>query len=272
MASYSDDELNRVVASSGRVLWCGGSVLSQRHPGCERRGCVQARVEGERKGHPELLASALASHELPRQVADWMHSTSLLLNSPCVPTRPSSAASTRSTPSIRARSPSLLPDDTGKSIPFSRHPTDFYTVALSPPNTVSIRHHMSTLKHSIRHQQAQLQNLENLLQLDPRMSMSLNTSSSPPPSPLPDPLDTPTTTPNGKVRRHSSFDILHSLAGPDSNLPLPRREPGSLGQDGIREGVPMEFGVGPTSQSYKRQSSPTRTLSRACQSFNIRPL
>ncbi|KAF8498557.1 hypothetical protein F5888DRAFT_1689992 [Russula emetica] len=167
-----------------------------------------------------------------------MHSTSLSLSIPRVLPRPSSAASNRSTPSIRALSPSLLPDD-----------------------TVSIRHHMSTLKHSIRHQQAQLQNFENLLQLAPRMPMSLNISSSPPPSPLPDPSDHAPTTPNGKVRRRTSFDILHSLAGPDSNLPLPRREPGSL-QDGIREGVPMDFGVGPTSQSYKRQSSPTRTLSR----------
>jgi hypothetical protein len=132
---------------------------------------------------------------------------------------------------------------------------------------------MSTLKHSIRHQQAQLHHLENLLQLAPRMPMSLsNTSnSSPPPSPLPaDPADHAPTTPNGKVvRRRSSFDILHSLAGPDSNLPLPRREPGTLSQDGIREGVPMDFGAGPTSQSYKRQSSPTRTLSRTCQSFRF---
>ena len=126
---------------------------------------------------------------------------------------------------------------------------------------------MSTLKHSIRHQQAQLQNLENLLQRTPRMSMT--TSNSPPPSPLPDPStsELPQTTPNGKVRRRTSFDILHSLAGPDSNLPLPRRDPGSLSHpDGIREGVPMDFGAGPTTQSYKRQSSPTRTLSRAFES------
>jgi hypothetical protein len=139
---------------------------------------------------------------------------------------------------------------------------------------------MSTLKHSIRHQQAQLQNLENLLQLAPRIPMSLNntsSNSSPPPSPLPaDPSDiaaaataNAATTPNGKIRRRSSFDILHSLAGPDSNLPLPRREHGSLSQDGIREGVPMDFGAGAPSQSYKRQSSPTRTLSRACQSFRF---
>jgi len=198
-----------------------------------------------------------------------MHSTSLSLSIPRVPTRPSSAASIRSTPSIRARSPSLLPDDTGNSTLSLDTPPSFIALP-SPPKTVSIRHHMSTLKHSIRHQQAQLQNLENLLQLAPRMPMSLNTSSSPPPSPLPDPSDHAPTTPNGKVRRRSSFDILHGLAGPDSNLPLPRREPGSLSQDGIREGVPMDFGIGPTSQSYKRQSSPTRTLSRACQSFNVR--
>ncbi|KAF8475186.1 hypothetical protein DFH94DRAFT_115536 [Russula ochroleuca] len=179
-----------------------------------------------------------------------MHSTSLSLSIPRIPFRPSSAASHRSAPSIRARSPSLLPDD---PVLYCR--------------LVSIRHHMSTLKHSIRHQQAQLQNLENLLQLAPRMPMSLN-NTSPPPSPLPDPSDIATTatattpTPNGKIRRRSSFDILHSLAGPDSNLPLPRREPGSLSQDGIREGVPMDFGAGAPSQSYKRQSSPTRTLSR----------
>lgn len=131
---------------------------------------------------------------------------------------------------------------------------------------VSIRHHMSTLKHSIRHQQAQLQNLENLLQRAPRISMSFNISNSPPTSPLSDPplSDLPPTVSNGKVRLRSSFDVLQSLAGPDSNLPLPRHDPGSLSQDGIREGVPMDFGAGPSNQSYKRQSSPTRTLSRMC--------
>ena len=127
---------------------------------------------------------------------------------------------------------------------------------------------MSTLKHSIRHQQAQLQNLENLLQRTPRisMSMSINSSASPPPSPLPDPpsSDLPPSTPNAKLKRRSSFDILHSLAGPDSNLPLPRRDMAPLSQDGIREGIPMDFAAGSSSQSYKRLSSPTRTLSRAC--------
>jgi hypothetical protein len=124
---------------------------------------------------------------------------------------------------------------------------------------------MSTLDHTIRHQQAQHQNLKNILQRIPRLPLTASTSS-PPSSPPPDlpPSDVPPTTPNGKIKRRSSFDILHSLAGPDSNLPLPRRDPGSLSQDGIREGVPMDFGAGPSSQSYKRQSSPTRTLSRAC--------
>ena len=124
---------------------------------------------------------------------------------------------------------------------------------------------MSALKHTIRHQQAQLQNLESILQRTPRLPLTASTSS-PPSSPPPElsPSDLPPTTLNGKIKRRSSFDVLHSLAGPDSNLPLPRRDPGSLSQDGIREGVPMDFGAGPSSQTYKRQSSPTRTLSRTC--------
>ena len=76
-------------------------------------GVVQARVKGKKDEGRPGSASTLASHELP--ASDWMHSTSLSLSIPRVPTRPSSAASNRSTPSIRARSPSLLPDDTGKS-------------------------------------------------------------------------------------------------------------------------------------------------------------
>src|SRR5260221_12597503 len=125
---------------------------------------------------------------------------------------------------------------------------------------------MSTLKHSIRHQQAQLQDLENLLQRTPRvsMSMSINSSASPPPSPLPlldpPPSDLPPSTPNAKVKRRSSFDILQSLAGPDSSLPLPRRDAAPLSQNGIPEGVPLDFAAGASSQSYKRQPSPNPTL------------
>jgi hypothetical protein len=132
---------------------------------------------------------------------------------------------------------------------------------------------MSALKHTIRHQQAQLHNLENILQRTPRLPLTAPTNS-PPSSPPPEfsPSDLPPTTPNGKIRRRSSFDVLLSLAGPDSNLPLPRRDPGSLSQDGIREGVPMDFGAGPSSQTYKRQSSPTRTLSRTCHLRLLLPL
>ncbi|KAI0272564.1 hypothetical protein BC834DRAFT_857312 [Gloeopeniophorella convolvens] len=171
-----------------------------------------------------------------------MHSTlSLPHSSPLnhrVPSRPSSVASNRSATSIRAHSPSLSLDD-----------------------PVSIRSHMSTLKHTIRHQQAQLHNLENFLQRTPRMPIT--NMNSPPASPLPDPpSDLPPVTPNGKIKRRSSFDVLQGLAGPESSIPLPRRDAVPLSQDGIREGVPMDFGAGPSSQPYKRQSSPTRTLSR----------
>ncbi|KAG5644878.1 hypothetical protein DXG03_007519 [Asterophora parasitica] len=83
------------------------------------------------------------------------------------------------------------------------------------------------------------------------------TSPTSPPSSFTPTVSTPT-----KVKRRSSYDILHGIAGPESNLPLPRRE--GFDENGIQEGVPMTFGVGPSSpQVYKqRASSPTRTLSR----------
>lgn len=68
------------------------------------------------------------------------------------------------------------------------------------------------------------------------------------------------------MQRRSSFDVLHGLAGPESSLPLPKRESLSLNlkaADGIREGIPMEFGGSPAHKDLiKRMSSPTRTLSR----------
>lgn len=125
---------------------------------------------------------------------------------------------------------------------------------------------MSTLKHNIRQQQAQLNNLENVVRNSPRpyvpelhedyhIMASSSTSSTPPSSFVP---NGPTPT---KMKRRSSHDVLLGIAGPDSNLPLPRREPAD--DSGIREGVPATFGVGSgSSASYKRVSSPTRTLSR----------
>jgi hypothetical protein len=66
-----------------------------------------------------------------------------------------------------------------------------------------------------------------------------------------------------KMKRHSSFDKLHNMA-PDSSLPLPKRE--NMRQEaGIREGVPMDFGVtsiSPGLGHHKRVSSPTRSYSR----------
>lgn len=130
---------------------------------------------------------------------------------------------------------------------------------------VVVRTQMSTLKHSIRHQQAQLHNLENIMLRGPR-PLPPGMLSSPPRSPDLDMSSPPPSyvhnTPSTKMQRRSSFDVLHGLAGPESNLPLPKRD--GVKEDGsIREGVPMNFGVnGLGSNSYKRVSSPTRTLSR----------
>jgi len=126
---------------------------------------------------------------------------------------------------------------------------------------------MSTLKHTIRHQQAQLHSLENHLLRGPRplqdFSDDMTSSTSPPPSSY-----MPSASTTSKMKKRSSYDILHGIAGPDSSLPLPKRD--GLEENGIREGIPMTFGVGPVSPStYKRASSPTRTLSRKFSSPSI---
>ncbi|KAF5373336.1 hypothetical protein D9615_007383 [Tricholomella constricta] len=125
---------------------------------------------------------------------------------------------------------------------------------------VAIRNQVSTLKHTIRHQQAQLHSLENILLIGPRGLQDtfneMTSPTSPPPSSY-----TPTASTSTKVKRRSSYDILHGIAGPESHLPLPKRD--GPDENGIQEGIPMSFGVGPSSpQSYKRASSPMRTLSR----------
>ncbi|KAF7798725.1 hypothetical protein EIP86_009950 [Pleurotus ostreatoroseus] len=120
---------------------------------------------------------------------------------------------------------------------------------------------MSTLKHNIRQQQAQLHNLENALLRGPRplppgifnspaftleeLEYSPYDSST---------LYTPSATsgasspsPSTAVKslRRTSFEALQNLAGSDSNLPLPRRDhrSASFGDDGsvgeIREGIPL---------------------------------
>jgi hypothetical protein len=161
---------------------------------------------------------------------------------------------------------------------------------------VAVRNHISTLKHTIRQQQAQLHNLENIVLRGPRpypqaimpsnhapsastVDLTSVTSDSTAPSSFSihhhhghghgqssssnrDSTSTTPSSPSSKaMRRRSSFDILHNIA-PDSSLPLPKRE--SMRQDaGIREGVPMEFGVSQVNLGHhKRVSSPTRTYSR----------
>lgn len=182
---------------------------------------------------------------------------------------------------------------------------------------------MSTLKHSIRHQQAQLNGLEAIVRVGPRpyapdtlseLNDTLTMSSSAASSTnvylngggvvgSPQRTGTPQQAPSSfrdvgegsslssslssgaapsaaqaiKVKRRTSYDVLHGLAGPESNLPLPRRIEGTASASDavdasvIREGVPISFGVGSASStssppgqsgSYKRNSSPTRTMSR----------
>lgn len=143
--------------------------------------------------------------------------------------RPSSRASARST---RAPSPS------------------YSSYSLEDP--VAVRNQISTLKHSIRHQQAQVHDLENIILRGPRPYTDLPsdpdlvmTAVGSPPSSY---------TSASKISKRSSFEVLHGIAGPDSNLPLPRRNGDLNGtEEGIREGIPT---------TYKRNSSPTRTLSR----------
>ncbi|KAF8159359.1 hypothetical protein B0H34DRAFT_400565 [Crassisporium funariophilum] len=158
--------------------------------------------------------------------------------------------------------------DRSLSRPSSRTSLRTHSPSFSRDDPVAVRNHMSTLKHNIRQQQAQLSTLENIVRSGPRpygpevtedmMAASSSTSSSPPSAFAPA-VPTPT-----KMKRRSSHDVLLSLAGPDSNLPLPKPKPIELVEEnGIQEGVPMTFSVTSTSPvSYKRMSSPTRTLSR----------
>ncbi|KAJ3931464.1 MAG: hypothetical protein NXY57DRAFT_1007293 [Lentinula lateritia] len=145
--------------------------------------------------------------------------------------------------------------------------------ALSIDSPVAVRNQISTLKHNIRQQQAQVTGLENHILRGPRpypnlsdsMSSSTLNLTSPPPSSYSGRSPTPNGSSPTKVARRTSFEVLQGIAGPDSNLPLPiagRRDlghsvNGSLDDNGIKEGVPMTTPI-----AYKRISSPTRTLSR----------
>lgn len=160
---------------------------------------------------------------------------------------------------------------------------------------VAVRNQMSTLKHSIRQQQAQLQNLESSLRTAPRSyptepldetfemdppplsnRQASSSSGTAPPSSFVSP-GSPSTSPStsslttAKMKRRSSYEVLQDIAGRESNLPLPKRSESSLGMNSplengaIQEGVPMSFSNGQNGSSStptKRNSSPTRTLSR----------
>ncbi|KAJ7781931.1 hypothetical protein DFH07DRAFT_792010 [Mycena maculata] len=160
------------------------------------------------------------------------------LTTPRSPSRPSSRSSIRS--SGRAPSPSVSDDP------------------------VAVRNQVSTLKHTIRHQQAQLQSLENMLLRGPR-PYPPELSSPDPSTPIPIPIpSSPPSSANGavKIARRSSYDVLHGIA-PDSSIPLPRRERESAPLEDFQEGVPMSFPSPSSPPSYKRNTgSPTRTLSR----------
>ncbi|KAI0369739.1 hypothetical protein BV20DRAFT_1036247 [Pilatotrama ljubarskyi] len=152
------------------------------------------------------------------------------LASPLSPPRPTSRPSSRG--SIRSAGRSSSP-----------------SVSLGD-DTVAIRHQMSTLKHNIRHQQAQLNALEKEVLRGPR-PLPPGIFNSPPMSPAE--LDSaPPSSYTPRIARRSSYDALQGLAGPESNLPLPRRD----SENSIREGIPTSSGSG------NRASSPTRTLSR----------
>lgn len=185
--------------------------------------------------------------------------------------RPSSRASSRA--SYRAPSPALnATDDPGTVLTAARflHTLSHHVLLLLPlPSlqclpfsscAVGVRNQISALKHTIRHQQAQVHHLETVLSSSPRQPI------------MPNDLATmsrasPTPSLSSKMQRRTSFEVLQGIAGPDSNLPLPSRLNGldDVGSGSIREGVPMSFGLG-NSQSHlspsKRTSSPTRTLSR----------
>jgi len=148
---------------------------------------------------------------------------------------------------------------------------------------------MSNLRHSIRQQTAQLHNLESIVLRGPRPlppgminsppSSPTESSFHPPSSYRSSDMSLPPSSYNtagsmSNASRRNSREHLHGLAGPESSLPLPRKDSprarnvsgGGLddGMDGIKEGIPSSFGSTSSAHPHtpKRQSSPTRSLSR----------
>ncbi|KAF8872789.1 hypothetical protein CPB85DRAFT_1349380 [Mucidula mucida] len=136
--------------------------------------------------------------------------------------------------SIPSPSPSRSRPSSRTSIRSGRAPSP----ALSLDDPVAVRNHISTLKHTIRHQQAQVHELENTILRGPRPYADL-----PPDYPM---MATAASRRLAHIPRHQR-KLLQGIAGPER-----------LDEDSsIKEGIPMSFG----------NSSPTRGLSRTPCSF-----
>lgn len=154
---------------------------------------------------------------------------------------------------------------------------------------------MSNLRHTIRQQTAQLHNLETIVLRGPRPlppGMISSTPSSPTESTFHSHLNSDLFLPSppnmagsiANMSKRNSREHLHGLAGPESSLPLPRRESSRTrnvsgnglddGMDGIREGIPSTFGSMTSAHMHtpKRQSSPTRSLSRTFPPHHKHPM
>ncbi|KAF9530319.1 hypothetical protein CPB83DRAFT_850699 [Crepidotus variabilis] len=176
------------------------------------------------------------------------------------------------------------PRDRSLSRADSRTSLRSHSPSVSLDDPIAVRQQMSSLKHNIRQQQAQLNSLETIVRSGPRPypaelndeysgfpQMSGFNGNGAVPSTPPSSFSMVNGTPSKdgmaaiKMKRRSSYDVLQDLAGPESSLPLPSKREGldglMNGSSGIKEGVPMTFSVS-TPTHYKRQSSPTRTLSR----------
>jgi hypothetical protein len=115
---------------------------------------------------------------------------------------------------------------------------------------------MSSLKHEIRHKQAQFNSLETTLLRGPRptlIPMSSNTSISVVP-------DFASSAPSSYLKRHSMESLSSSYR--DGHSDIYGANGHSFSNEGIKEGVPATFGNGISPK--KRSGSPTRTWSRAC--------
>ncbi|KDQ61474.1 hypothetical protein JAAARDRAFT_511498 [Jaapia argillacea MUCL 33604] len=151
-----------------------------------------------------------------------------------------------------------------------------HSTSVTSDDPIAVRNHMSTLRHSIRQQQAQLIRLENEVLRGPR-PLPPGIMGDPPHSPtdlatstdMPPPSSFTNPSANWNHMRRTSHEALSELAGPDSNLPLPRKDRDSIifrTDNGIPEGIPHDFrgnNIAGSPYVNRRIPSPTRSLSLA---------